>query len=62
MRIVLLIAVAAAVGAVIGLERVSASGVSKTYGLSVAVKDGICRATQTAGVSPKVFAVLICPS
>jgi hypothetical protein len=55
MRTFLLIAAAAAVVAAIGVSRLASTGVSKTYGLSIAVKDGICVADQEAGadgVSP----------
>src|SRR5580700_9894634 len=35
--------------AAIGVSRLASTGVSKTYGLSIAVKDGICVADQEAG-------------
>ena len=55
MRAFLLIVIALAVIAAVGLWRVATTGVSKTYSLSIAVKDGICDANEEAradGVSP----------
>jgi hypothetical protein len=55
MRASLLIIVALAVIAGVSFWRSTATGVSKTYGLSVALKDGICTADQETGadgVSP----------
>ena len=58
MRTFSLIVVALAVVVTVALWRLSATGVSKTYGLSIAMKDGFCVANQETradGVSP--FAV-----
>jgi hypothetical protein len=55
MRASLLIIVALAVIAGVSFWRSTAIGISKTYGLSVALKDGMCIADQKAGadgVSP----------
>jgi hypothetical protein len=55
MRAFLLIVVALAIIVAGALWRLTATGVSKTYGLSIAMKDGKCDADQEAGaegVSP----------
>ena len=55
MRASLLVIVALAVIAGVGFWRSTTTGISKTYGLSVVLKDGICTANQETGadgVSP----------
>jgi hypothetical protein len=55
MRTFLLIVVALAAVVVVGLWRLTETGVSKSYGLSIAMKDGFCVANQETradGLSP----------